>query len=123
MMNQIIIPLGFVCINSFGRDCNWYDVLLFKAQCFHHFYSDGIFGMNGTFGTQFLAAETADTCIMINGYYGFGLNKADALGWTGFHAYSAAFTQVLVNKGFDRAKRPYYPEKRPENKRALNRHG
>ena len=106
MINRIIIPLGIVCINSFGRYCNWYYVLLFKAQRFHHFYSNGIFGMNGTFGTQFLATETADTFIMIDGYHGFGFRKAYALGRTGFHTDSAAFTQVFINKGFYRAKRP-----------------
>ena len=79
--------------------------------------------MDGTFGTQLLAAETSDTLIMIDGHHGSGFRKVYALGRTGFHAYSAAFTQVLINKGFNRAKRSYYAEKRPENKRALNRHG
>jgi len=62
--------------------------------------------MDGTFGTQFLAAETADTFIMIDGYHGFGFRKAYALGRTGFQAYTAAFTQVFINKGLYRAKRP-----------------
>ena len=81
-------------------------ILLFKAQCFHNFYTNRIFGMDGTFGTQFLAAETADTFIMIDGYHGFGFRKAYALGRTGFHAYSAAFAKAFINKGLYRAKRP-----------------
>ena len=50
--------------------------------------------MDGTFGTQLLAAETADTFIMVDGYHGFGFRKAYALGRTGFHAYAAAFTDL-----------------------------
>ena len=104
MINQTIIPLGIVCINSFGRDCNWYYVLLFKAQCFHNFYPDGIFGVDGTFGTQFLATETADTFIMIDGYNGFGFRKAYALGRTGFHTDTAAFAKAFINKWLYRTK-------------------
>jgi hypothetical protein len=42
---------------------------------------------------------------MINGYRGLGFRKAYALGRAGFHAYSAAFTKVFINKGLYRAKR------------------
>jgi hypothetical protein len=35
---------------------------------------------------------------MIDGHHGFGFRKAYALGWTGFHAYAAAFAKAFINK-------------------------
>ena len=55
--------------------------------------------MDGTFGTQLLAAETADTFIMIDGYNGFVFRKAYALGRTGFHTDTASFAKTFINKG------------------------
>jgi hypothetical protein len=46
-----MIPSDIVGGNIFDRQGEKCCLLSFKAEGFHHFYPDGIFGVDGTFGT------------------------------------------------------------------------